>query len=963
MGIRSTRLIGRDRELGALSQALEKARTDHGGAFFLVGEGGIGKSRLAADVASRALATGLPVLRGRASSIGPMVPFRPLAEALLSHFRGGLPPAAPELDPLVPVLARLVPDWYRGDRPHDNGNLLVLAEAVFRLLSVAGREGGCLIVLEDLHNADAETLFIVEYLVDNLASSRVMLIGTLRGEPGEALRLATAAAQRSSSHTFELARLDAERTREFAAACLETEPAAVPAAVANLLWQNSEGVPFVVEELLHGMLGDGLLVGGAGGWQVVGELQARVPEALISSIATRVDALGSDGETLLSVAAVLGRRFPLSVVQAVTDMDDRMLHNHISASVAAHLVTTDETTPGWYAFRHPLTAEALLARLVPSTKANLARRAADAVELLHPGLPGELCALAAALRLTAMDHPGAGRLFAEAGRRALDGGAADTAVTMLTRAVELLAAAGPDDRADALETLLHALGQTGQFDRAVEFSARFAEIGRLERAVDLHIQLAWAAYIGGRHDECLNQIEQARAPLGGEITEEQKAGLDAVEATLWLDIPGPAHTERARKLAEQAWEVAERAGVPFVSCQALQVLGMVALETDLAEAERYLQLARRLAEQHQLTHLRTQVLVRLGGHRMLAEGDVRTFDLARAEAQRTGAITLTCAVDASRAVHAAMRGEFAQADTILDENLAVLGRLGLVALLQYTHMTRAMVAAHQADRPRMDRALEDFRTAGGTGAQELVLSVGLAQVFCSLLEEDAERARRELDQVLALEERQPSRFHLAGQHGLRLLVEALDGTEPEVTRPRAAVSGMRWNRQFVLLGDAVRHGRAGEPEQADAAVAAAIEAAAPFPVSRHLGLRMVAESASADGWGDPVTWLKEAEEYFHQAEVTAVASACRGLLRKIGAPVGQRRTGSDRLPATLRSAGVTVREYEVLQLLADNMGNKDIARRLHISPRTVEKHVASLMAKSNLQNRGELTEYARNTPH
>jgi DNA-binding CsgD family transcriptional regulator len=74
--------------------------------------------------------------------------------------------------------------------------------------------------------------------------------------------------------------------------------------------------------------------------------------------------------------------------------------------------------------------------------------------------------------------------------------------------------------------------------------------------------------------------------------------------------------------------------------------------------------------------------------------------------------------------------------------------------------------------------------------------------------------------------------------------------------------------------------------------------------------------------------------------------------------------GLERRPRRgLRSVGVTVREYEVLQLLADNMGNKDIARRLHISPRTVEKHVASLMAKSNLQNRGELTEYARNTPH
>ncbi|MFJ4098469.1 helix-turn-helix transcriptional regulator [Amycolatopsis japonica] len=954
MGIRSSRVIGRDAELAELSGALDRAIAGRGGAIFLVGEGGIGKSRLAVEAASRAVAADIPVLQGRASSIGPLVPFRPLTQALLSHFRGGGPPEATELDPFIPVLAQLIPDWSRGDRPRESGSLMVLAEAVFRLLAVTSRDRGALLVLDDLQDADAETLFILEYLVDNLPAAQTLFVGTLRNEPSDALRLATSGAQRMSCAVVELGRLGLADTHALAAACLETEPGQLPSTATELLWRNSAGLPFIVEELLHGMVNDGLLVEGRDGWRVIGELRARVPAALVTSIGARMEQLGEQAGELLSVAAIIGRRFPLTVVQAVTGTNDRTLHNHLGAAVSANLVTTDEMTPGWYAFRHPLTAEALLARQSPARKAELARQTADAVEELYPGLPGDLCALVASLRLTALDERAAGRLFAETGRRALDAGAADSAVTMLTKALDLLAGADAGDRAEVLETLVHALGQTGQFDRAVELSAAFGEIGTLERAAKLRTQLAWAAYIAGRHDECLGQIERARAPLGSAITPAQQAALDAVEANLWLDVPGKTGT--AERLARQAWKVAEATEQPFVVCQALQVLGMLALSRDLSESEQYMQLARRTAEDNHLHHLRTQALVRLGGHRVLMNGDEQTLLLARADAQRTGSITLHCAVDSVRTMHAILRCDFGTAHTLLAENLAVLGRLRLTALLQYAHMTRAMSAGHRADRPAMEQALDDFRESGGENAQEMVLSIGLARVFCSLLEEDFDRARRELGQVIELEDRRPSRFHLAGQHGLRTLVDTLGGTPcPE---DGSAVSGMRWNRQFVEFARAVEHGRRGDAAEAERAVASALETSAPYPLARQLGLRLIAEPAAADGWGDPAGWLKEAEEYFHGRDIQAVAAACRTLLRKLGAPVRQRRSGVDRVPGDLRAAGVTVREYEVLVLLAERMGNKDIGARLHISPRTVEKHVASLLAKTGLADRAALAEHA-----
>ncbi|HEX4725337.1 MAG TPA: helix-turn-helix transcriptional regulator [Pseudonocardiaceae bacterium] len=207
----------------------------------------------------------------------------------------------------------------------------------------------------------------------------------------------------------------------------------------------------------------------------------------------------------------------------------------------------------------------------------------------------------------------------------------------------------------------------------------------------------------------------------------------------------------------------------------------------------------------------------------------------------------------------------------------------------------------------------------------------------------------------------PTTFYLAGPHGTHLLLGVLAGTAgwPEYTAVTETAPGrMRWNRQFSMLAEAVLHGRDGDVTAAEHAMSQAQQLAEPYPTTRHLGLRLVAEAAYTDGWGDPVGWLRRAEEYFHQADVAPVAIACRALLRQFGAPVQQRRTGTDRVPGDLRELGVTVREYEVFELLAHRLGNRGVADRLHISPRTVEKHVASLLVKTGQQDRYRLVEYA-----
>jgi DNA-binding NarL/FixJ family response regulator len=121
--------------------------------------------------------------------------------------------------------------------------------------------------------------------------------------------------------------------------------------------------------------------------------------------------------------------------------------------------------------------------------------------------------------------------------------------------------------------------------------------------------------------------------------------------------------------------------------------------------------------------------------------------------------------------------------------------------------------------------------------------------------------------------------------------------------------------------------------------------------------RLVAEAAIDDGWGAPARWLTESEAFFDRHGLQPVASACRSLLRKCGARPPALRARA-RVPEPFLAAGVTEREMEVLAVLSDGLSNKEIAARLYLSPKTVEKHVASLMNKLEVRSRTQLAAMA-----
>jgi tetratricopeptide (TPR) repeat protein len=956
-------MVGRDEELQSLYKALSAAQTGRGGAVFVAGESGIGKSRLTKAATDLAFEAGMRVLRGRGSSIGPMVPYRPLSEALMSLPRSGAPIDFNQLGPYRSILARLIPDWGTPSAPEEGGSVVVLAEAVLRLTTLAGRDSGCLLILDDMQDFDAETLAVVDYLADNLDQQPTLLLGTVRTDPSPALDLVQSAAQRGSGTLMELTRLTQPELRQLAGSCLRCEPGEVPAEVAEQLWTSSEGIPLVAEELLGGMCADGLLVRDGGCWRVTGPLQTKVPVPLARSVARRLDMIGPDGRRLLSVAAVLGRRFPFNVLQEATGMGDRELLNHLYSDLTSQYVAQDEETADWYAFAHPLLRDVLLGLLTPAERGRITGQAIAAIEAVFPGLPGEWCQVSATLHRQAGHAARAGRLFAEAGRRALAQGAAQSAVTLLDDALALLAEGGDaQGRAGAFASLLMALPEAGLVERAVAAAGELEQmaglLSRHERA-RLHTRLAWAAMVAGRSADGLAQVDIARELLGSAAPDQDIAAVDVVTAHLLLDLPGPDQVGRAEALARRAAQVAETSDLPLVACQAWQLLGALSRNRSPEEATGCLEKARQIAVLHDLQVEEIHALLRLGGDDALRTGNTDRLEQAQHRAAQAGAVTSRYQAESSIALYLILRGDVTAAGALLDQVLESTKRLKLLEITRYSLLLRAIMDAHRGRRRDMEAALAELRDWGGDLAMYAPRIHGLARTFCALLEEDQPRAREELSAALAAEQASPTHFQMTGRYGLDLLLRALDGTvDWEEYRELTAepISKLRWDRQFSLFARAVMAGRDGQGGQAAETVTEALAVAAPYATARHLALRLVSQAAITDRWGTPVEWLRACDEYFHGVGVAPVASACRALMRQAGAPVGQRRRGLTGIPQPLRAVGVTVREYEILQLVTERLSNREIATRLHLSTRTVENHIASLLTKTGQPDRFGLGE-------
>ncbi len=197
-----------------------------------------------------------------------------------------------------------------------------------------------------------------------------------------------------------------------------------------------------------------------------------------------------------------------------------------------------------------------------------------------------------------------------------------------------------------------------------------------------------------------------------------------------------------------------------------------------------------------------------------------------------------------------------------------------------------------------------------------------------------------------------------------MLLCTLEDRDGESERAELAASGLTrlpHHRAFSGYAEAIALGRGGRVEEASRAFSAARAAMADAGGEQGMGylaLRLVAEAALDDDWGDPVPWLRDIEQFFERSGHARVASSCRSLLARAGAPVRRRRAGGAPAPPELVSLGVSERERDVLALVAERLSSREIAARLYLSPRTVDKHVQHLLAKTGTHSRTELSDLA-----
>ena len=945
-------VIGRDAETERLRGRVAALAEGGGGVVVLRGEAGAGKSRLVQEVVGEV--DGL-VLSGRAVPGDSPVPFRPLAEAFLAAFRGRTLPTDATLSGFEPQLARLMPGW-DATTPVDDSPVL-LGEAIVRLLAVLAEAEPCVLVLEDLHWADPETLAVVEYLADALRHETVLCLGTSRPDAttdGLLERLVP----RDPAAVVRVESLDGASTDEMIAACLATvEP---PAGLSEFVHLHSDGNPFLVEELLAGLAASGTLERTGDRWEIAGPLNPAVPASLRDSIQRRLDALDSTARHVLGAAAMLGRHFDWELLPGIADVDGRTIVDAMRAAVAEQLIESDGDG---FRFRHALTREAVLADLLPPERRLLAARAWPAIELAHPGLPGPSCQLAADLAEAAGDTAAASSRLLESARRAAAAGAWATAEQTARRARQL-AAADSTEALDGDELLVHLLAASGKLAEALELGATVeATMSKAQvppvRRVDLLVELARAAASAGELDEADAAADRARQVAGPDPDPAVAARLDVVAAQVALDRAQLVDAERLCRAAIAGAHATDQAEV---LCEALIVLGRATAPNGFGRARTTFQQASDEAERAGLArwHLRAQQELALDSLTTERETDLfETRDLAA----RYGAHLTVAAMDLAIADLALSNLDRDACVRASASCIEASRRYGL-ASGPVAHLWLAGAHALDGDDAAMAASIDAALDRDPADPRIHADRLGRVLATRAFVRDELETLPGILDEMIGYVREAPPTTSVYPGRATWALVHTIDDHDHGIAARgeyHRAVHRMQIPI-FAQLGqviEAVAIGRSGDAVEATRQVDEVYERMLANPMGHGMvrtHVLLVARAAIRDGWGDPVRWLRESEAWFAERRFDHLVRRARALLGEAGAPVPRRGRGDSEVPASLRSLGVTSREVDVLKLVVIGRSTKEIAAELFLSPKTVERHLTSLFGRVGVRNRHELAE-------
>jgi DNA-binding SARP family transcriptional activator/tetratricopeptide (TPR) repeat protein len=712
--------VGREPELAELLTGLDDAFAGHGRLFLLVGEPGIGKSRLAEELIAHARGRGARILVGRCWEAGGAPAYWPWVQSLRAYvresdtaaLRSQLGAGAEELAQIVPELRPHLADPPEPLSLEPEGARFRLFDATAEFLRNASASWPIVLLLDDLHAADEPSLLLLRFLSRELGSTRMLVLGTYRDVdpvPGEPLTETLAEVVREpATRRLPLGGLSEREVGEYVE--LTASEIASPELVAALN-EGTEGNPLFLGEIVRLLAVEGV------GSESSAEVRLAIPQTVRDVISRRLTHLSHECNRLLVVASVLGREFGLDTLARVDAVSEDELLDPLDEAMAARVVSDVPGVPGRLRFAHVLIRDTLYEGLATARRLRLHGRAVEALEALYGEDPGPHLAELAHHCIAGSDFD-KGLVYAQrAGDRALTLLAYEEAARQYGMALEALDLGDPRNETARCELLLLLGEAVARAGNAPAAKTAFLEAAGIARRLGLPREVARAAVgYGGRtvwaragdDDQLVPLLEEGLAALA-ENDVELRARLLARLAGALRDEPS---RDRRDALSREAVELARRTGDPAALAYALDGRGGAILGPDttaewLAVGTELREVAERIGDRERVVHghlhrIAAQVIVGdITGAKADLDAASRITDQLRQPVQRWQ-------ICAAQAMFALAAGDLTEADELVPRAFALGERAQPEMAIPVDRLQRYTLGDFRGDLEEVEPAIRDL---------------------------------------------------------------------------------------------------------------------------------------------------------------------------------------------------------------------------------------------------------------
>ena len=746
---RLTPFTNRRKELDFLKSLLARARGGGGSVVAISGESGVGKSRLAEEASRLAEKAEFRVLRRGEFRGESGTPYARWSEVVREFVRESPNPllykmsanCSAELTRLVPELAnRLGPAPAPGPLDPEAARLRFF-EGIAQFFENLANESPYLLILDDLHDADNDSLRLLEYLARKLSGLRTLLILLYREpEATENELLKSVLEGLARDHLFlplVVKRMDAEQSAELMAQILGSRDPPHP--LSELIFEKTGGNPMFLEAVVHSLVEDGSLVWSGGRWAPKPGAEIRLPERVQSLLRQRLANLDPDTRQLLSVASVLGLQFSFDTVRRMAALPEEQLLTALEACVRSRVLVERPGDAGRpvYEFADPQVREALYEEISRVRREQYHLRAGEALEaVVNSGGFARSAGLARhfllgnnpqkALEYSVRAADEEARLYApEEARRHYE------------TALELLQS-HPDERrrVAVLEGMSDQLILLGDNERAQSLRSEAADgyekLGLVLPAGNLHRLVAHEFTAHNDPGRAKEHWDRARELLESGPESRELALLYNAMGTLQYEAGNP--TE-AREMLGRALRIAEKVGDPVVQVSARTVLSLIVPPRERDEVFAYLNAALEIGTRAELHGLVPNVYMVLGMALLHIRGDGRAA-LRRLEdgiqyARKSGDVSSEMGIKGNLVAYTHLRlGEFERAERVAEEYRTYAGEDPLRARAT-TYVVLADVALSRGDLDRAERWLREsahLLAGGGDWTERAHTEIALARV-------------------------------------------------------------------------------------------------------------------------------------------------------------------------------------------------------------------------------------------